>query len=306
MVRIEKQGAVWTVVHSRFAEARNAMDPDSAEALAAAFKEFDADDSASVAVLWGEGGAFCAGWDLKFASTLSDRDAFQRHVVDGLAFPTGANPAPRGPLGPTRLELSKPVIAAVEGPAVAGGMELALWCDIRVMAESAYFGVYCRRWGIPLLDGGSVRLARLVGQGRAMEIILTGRKVPADEALRIGMCEQVVEPGGARAAAKRWRARSRGFRKRRCGPIAARWLKPMACRSAKHCGRNGPTASRPSSRKAPAALRALPAARAATAILQRSDPISPRSRHGQSPLRARRPYRAHHAEPAGSHECNRR
>ena len=137
MVRIEKQGAVWTVVHSRFAEARNAMDPDSADALAAAFKEFDADDSASVAVLWGEGGAFCAGWDLKFASTLSDRDAFQRHVVDGLAFPTGANPAPRGPLGPTRLELSKPVIAAVEGPAVAGGMELALWCDIRVRAESA-------------------------------------------------------------------------------------------------------------------------------------------------------------------------
>ncbi|TMJ45867.1 MAG: enoyl-CoA hydratase, partial [Alphaproteobacteria bacterium] len=105
MVRIEKLGAVWTIIHSRFAEARNAMDPHSADALVAAFREFDADDSASVAVLWGEGGAFCAGWDLKFASTLSDRDAFQRHVVDGLAFPTGANPAPRGPLGPTRLEL---------------------------------------------------------------------------------------------------------------------------------------------------------------------------------------------------------
>jgi enoyl-CoA hydratase len=251
---------VWTVIHSRFAEARNAMDPDSAEALAQAFREFDADDSASVAVLWGEGGAFCAGWDLKFASTLSDRDAFQRHVVDGLAFPTGANPAPRGPLGPTRLELSKPVIAAVEGPAVAGGMELALWCDIRVMAESAYFGVYCRRWGIPLLDGGSVRLARLVGQGRAMEIILTGRKVPADEALRIGMCEQVVETGGARAAAE---AMAR--------EIAAPWSRRMVCRSAKRCGRNGPTASRPSSRKAPAAPRALPAARAATAISRRSD-----------------------------------
>src|SRR6266481_2936036 len=192
MIRIEKKGSVWTVIHSRFDEARNAMDPDSADALVDAFKQFDADDSASVAVLWGEGGAFCAGWDLKFASTLSDRDAFQRHVVDGLTFPTGANAAPRGPLGPTRLELSKPVIAAVEGPAVAGGMELALWCDIRVMAESAYFGVYCRRWGIPLLDGGSIRLARLVGQGRAMEIILTGRKVPAAEALRIGMCEKVV------------------------------------------------------------------------------------------------------------------
>ncbi len=202
MVRIEKNGAVWTVIHSRFTEARNAMDPESADALVDAFKAFDADDSASVAVLWGEGGAFCSGWDLKFASTLSDRGAFQREVADKLAFPTGANDPPRGPLGPTRLELSKPVIAAVEGPAVAGGMELALWCDIRVMAESAYFGVYCRRWGIPLLDGGTVRFSRLVGQGRAMEIILTGRKVPADEALRIGACEQVVPTGGARHAAE--------------------------------------------------------------------------------------------------------
>ena len=202
MVRIEKKGPVWTVIHSRFAQARNAMDPESADALVSAFKEFDADPSASVAVLWGEGGAFCSGWDLKYASTLSDRDAFQRDMVEGLAFPTGANEAPRGPLGPTRLELSKPVIAAVEGPSVAGGMELALWCDMRVMAESAYFGVYCRRWGIPLLDGGSVRLARLVGQGRAMEIILSGRKVPAEEALRIGMCEQLVAHGGARDAAE--------------------------------------------------------------------------------------------------------
>jgi enoyl-CoA hydratase len=202
MIRIEKKGSVWTVIHSRFDEARNAMDPASADALVDALKSFDSDSSASVAVVWGESGAFCSGWDLKFASTLADRDLFQRNVVDGLAFPTGANAAPRGPLGPTRLELSKPVIAAVEGPAVAGGMELALWCDIRVMAESAYFGVYCRRWGIPLLDGGSVRLARLVGQGRAMEIILTGRKVPAAEALRIGMCEKVVPPGEARAAAE--------------------------------------------------------------------------------------------------------
>lgn len=203
MVRIEKKGAVWTIIHSRFEEARNAMDPVSADALTAAFLEFDADPEASVAVLWGEGGAFCAGWDLKYASALSDRAAFQRDIVQGLAFPTGANAAPRGPLGPTRLELSKPVIAAVEGPAVAGGMELALWCDIRVLASDAYFGVYCRRWGIPLLDGGSVRLARLVGQGRAMEIVLTGRKVPADEALRIGMCEEVTESGGARFAAER-------------------------------------------------------------------------------------------------------
>jgi enoyl-CoA hydratase len=202
VVRVEKNGPVWTVIHSRYADARNAMDPSSADAIVDALKSFDADSSASVAVLWGEGGAFCSGWDLKFASTLSNRDTFQREVVDGLAFPAGANAAPRGPLGPTRLELSKPVIAAVEGPAVAGGMELALWCDIRVMAETAYFGVYCRRWGIPLLDGGSVRLARLVGQGRAMEIILTGRKVPADEAMRIGMCEKVVAPGQARAEAE--------------------------------------------------------------------------------------------------------
>ncbi|MFA7666359.1 MAG: crotonase/enoyl-CoA hydratase family protein [Burkholderiaceae bacterium] len=201
-VRTEKNGAVWTIVHSRFDEARNAMDPESADALVEAMKAFDRDADASVAVLWGEGGAFCAGWDLKYASTLADREKFDRDMVRGLAFPMGANDAPRGPLGPTRLELSKPVIAAVEGPAVAGGMELALWCDIRVMADSAYFGVYCRRWGIPLLDGGSVRLPRLVGQGRALEIILTGRKVPAEEALRIGMCEQVVATGKAREAAE--------------------------------------------------------------------------------------------------------
>ena len=200
-VRIEKAGAVWTVIHSR-PEARNAMDPESADALFDAFTRFDADDSAQVAVLWGEGGAFCAGWDLKYASSLAEREAFDRDIVKGLAFPMGSAPAPRGPLGPTRMELGKPVIAAVEGPAVAGGMELALWCDVRVIGASAYFGVYCRRWGIPLLDGGSVRLPRLVGQGRALEIIMTGRKVPAEEALRIGMCEQVVAPGKAREAAE--------------------------------------------------------------------------------------------------------
>lgn len=202
MIRTEKNGHVWTVIHSRYEEARNAMDPASADALAEAMLAFDRDPEAHIAVLWGEGGAFCAGWDLKFASTLSDRAAFQREVADKLAFPTGANAAPRGPLGPTRLELFKPVIAAVEGPAVAGGMELAMWCDIRVMAEDAYFGVYCRRWGIPLLDGGTVRMQRLVGMGRALEITLTGRKVPADEALRIGLCEKVVASGQARVAAE--------------------------------------------------------------------------------------------------------
>lgn len=200
-VRIETQGNVWTIVHSR-AEARNAMDPDSADALVAAFEAFNRDDSASVAVLWGEGGSFCAGWDLKYAATLGDRDMFQKEIVEGLAFPIGAGSAPRGPLGPSRLEIDKPVIAAVEGPAVAGGMELAMWADIRIMAENAFFGVYCRRWGIPLLDGGTVRIPRLVGVGRAMEIILTGRKVDADEAMRIGLCEKVVPPGHARAAAE--------------------------------------------------------------------------------------------------------
>ncbi|MGE0749213.1 MAG: crotonase/enoyl-CoA hydratase family protein [Variibacter sp.] len=200
-VRIEKGGPVWTVIHSR-AEARNAMDPASAEALVDAFAAFDRDANAAVAVLWGEGGAFCAGWDLKYAATLKDRERFDEEIVEGLSFGMGAAPSPRGPMGPTRLELSKPVIAAVEGPAVAGGMEVALWCDCRVMAETAYFGVYCRRWGIPLLDGGAVRLPRLVGQGRALEIIMTGRKVPAEEALRIGMCEKVVPHGGAREAAE--------------------------------------------------------------------------------------------------------
>ena len=200
-VRVETDGPVTTVINDRI-NARNAGDPETADALTGAFLAFDADPDARVAVFWGANGAFCAGWDLKYAATLADRDKFQTEIVEGLAFPEGPEPAPRGPLGPSRLELSKPVIAAVEGPAVAGGMELALWCDVRVMAEDAYFGVYCRRWGIPLLDGGTVRLPRLVGQGRAMEIVLTGRKVTAAEALRIGLCEKVVPPGAARAAAE--------------------------------------------------------------------------------------------------------
>ena len=203
-VSIEKDGFVWTVVHDRI-NARNAMDPESAQAICDAMLAFDRDPDARVAVLWGAGGAFCAGWDLKYAESLAEPEKFQREVVEQLAFDASkpANANPRGPLGPTRLELSKPTIAAVEGPAVAGGMELALWCDIRVMAEDAYFGVYCRRWGITLLDGGTVRLPRLVGQGKALEIALTGRKVPADEAYRIGLCEAVVPRGAARAEAER-------------------------------------------------------------------------------------------------------
>jgi len=197
-VRIEKKGKVWTVIHSR-AEARNAMDPQSADALVAAFEAFDRDANAAVAVLWGEGGAFCAGWDLKYCASLT-KNPGELHAID---YPLDdRRPIPRGPLGPTRLELDKPVIAAVAGPAVAGGFELALWCDVRVMEESAYFGVYCRRWGVPLVDGGTVRLPRIVGMGRALEIILTGRKVPADEALRIGACEHVVPQGKSREFAE--------------------------------------------------------------------------------------------------------
>ena len=200
-VRIDRKGPVWTVIHDR-PEARNAMDPESADALTAAFLEFDRDETARVAVLYGEGGAFCAGWDLKFVSSLD-----QHYPLDELDIPlAGARgnggEIPRGPLGPSRLELDKPVIAAVAGPAVAGGMELALWCDFRVMQQDAYFGVYCRRWGVPLIDGGTVRLPRIVGQGRALEIILTGRKVPADECLRIGLCEYLVPNGEVRAKAE--------------------------------------------------------------------------------------------------------
>jgi enoyl-CoA hydratase len=197
-VRIEKKGKVWTVIHSR-REARNAMDPDSADALVEAFNAFDRDPEARVAVLWGEGGSFCAGFDLKYAASLIENPE-ALHEID---YPLDDRQAiPRGPLGPTRLELDKPVIAAVAGPAVAGGFELALWCDVRIMEQSAYFGVYCRRWGVPLIDGGTVRLPRIVGRGRALEIILTGRKVPSEEALRIGACEQVVPDGQSRQAAE--------------------------------------------------------------------------------------------------------
>src|SRR6266571_3500342 len=200
-VKVEKSGPVWTVIHKR-PEARNAMDPESADALTRAFLEFDADDAARVAVFYGEGGAFCAGWDLKYVSTLN-----QIYPLGELDIPpagpyVNGGEIPRGPMGPSRLELDKPVIAAIEGPAVAGGMELGLWCDFRVMAEGSYFGVYCRRWGVPLIDGGTVRLPRIVGQGRALEIILTGRKVPADECLQIGLCEYLMPKGGAREKAE--------------------------------------------------------------------------------------------------------
>lgn len=202
VVEVQKNGAVWTVIHNR-PQVRNAMDPASADALTRAFLDFDADDDARVAVLYGEGGAFCAGWDLKYVSTLN-----QDYPLGDLDMPLAAvrgngGEIPRGPMGPSRLELDKPVIAAVAGPAVAGGMELALWCDFRVMQENAYLGVYCRRWGVPLIDGGTVRLPRIVGQGRALEIILTGRKVPAEECFKIGLCEYLVPNGKVREKAEK-------------------------------------------------------------------------------------------------------
>lgn len=209
-VRIEKNGRVTTVILSR-PEIRNAVDPDHADALQDAFLAFDDDNDADVAVLWGEGGAFCAGADLKSLARRGIATEENRSTHRSLEFPTDGGPIPRGPLGPTRLFLNKPVIAAVEGPAVAGGMELALWADCRIMAEDAYLGVYCRRWGVPLTDGGTVRLPRLVGRGRALEIIMTGRKVAAAECERLGLCEQVVPNGQARAAAEELAQRIASF-----------------------------------------------------------------------------------------------
>jgi enoyl-CoA hydratase len=194
---VERDGPVTTLIRSRV-EARNAMDPASAEALTEALIAFDRDETQSVAVLYGAGGAFCAGFDLKYAASQLG----QKAPMAALDFPAGEGPVPRGPMGPTRLQLSKPVIAAIAGPAVAGGMELALWCDLRVMEESAFMGVYCRRWGVPLIDGGTVRLPRIVGRGRALDIILTGRKVPAQECERIGLCERIVPDGESRKAAE--------------------------------------------------------------------------------------------------------
>lgn len=186
-VAIEQDGPVTVVAIDRFAEARNAVDPETAVLLRDAFLAFDADESQSVAILTGRGGSFCAGFDLKVAA---GRDGPSLH-----------DPAGPGPMGPTRHLLSKPVIAAVEGYAVAGGLELALWCDMRVASESAKFGVFCRRWGVPLIDGGTVRLPRLIGHSRALDMILTGREVGAREALDWGLANRLAPDGQALAAA---------------------------------------------------------------------------------------------------------
>jgi enoyl-CoA hydratase len=184
-VRVQREGPVTIVVLDRPAR-RNAVDGPTAAALAEAFRAFDADPDASVAVLWGAGGTFCSGADL--------------HAIGG---PAGnrVSAGGEGPMGPTRMRLGKPVIAAISGHAVAGGLELALWCDLRVAERDAVFGVFCRRFGVPLIDGGTVRLPRLIGRGRALDLILTGRAVGAEEAERIGLVERVVAPGSALRAA---------------------------------------------------------------------------------------------------------
>ena len=185
MVRIERDGPVTIVALDR-AAAKNAVDRATAQALADAFRAFEADATASVAVLTGEHGTFCAGADLKAMAAGN---------------PNRVDPQGDGPMGPSRMLLDKPVIAAIEGHAVAGGLELALWCDLRVAAADAVLGVFCRRFGVPLIDGGTIRLPRLIGLSRALDLILTGRAVDAQEALAIGLVNRVVPHGEARAAA---------------------------------------------------------------------------------------------------------
>lgn len=185
-VRVETSGPVTTVILDR-PDVRNAVDRATAEALADAFRAFEADPGARVAVLHGAHGTFCAGADLKA-------------VAEGRG--NRVEPDGDGPMGPTRMLLDKPVVAAIAGHAVAGGLELALWCDLRVMEEDAVLGVFCRRWGVPLIDGGTVRLPRLIGLSRALDLILTGRPVHAEEALAIGLVNRVVPRGRARAAAE--------------------------------------------------------------------------------------------------------
>lgn len=218
-VQSRREGAVTLVTLARPAR-RNAVDAATAAALHAAFVAFEADPDAAVAVLHGADGHFCAGWDLQAGAALAggqgpahaDAQAQADHLARALDFdPRHGTPpgqpgqpgpiGPMGPMGPTRLALSKPVVAAMAGAAVAGGLELALWCDLRVMEEDAYVGVYCRRFGVPLIDGGTVRLPRTIGMGRALDLILTGRRVDAAEALAMGLCNRVVPPGQSLAAA---------------------------------------------------------------------------------------------------------
>jgi enoyl-CoA hydratase len=194
-VRVERNGPISTVILSR-PQRRNAVDRATADALAEAFAEFERDEAARAAVLWGEGGTFCAGADLKaIAEGAGNRISEPLAPLDAAARDA--------PMGPTRMRRSKPVIAAIAGHAVAGGLELALWCDLRVVEEGAVFGVFSRRWGVPLIDGGTVRLPRVIGFGRALDMILTGRAVDATEAYAIGLATCLVPTGQARTAAEK-------------------------------------------------------------------------------------------------------
>jgi enoyl-CoA hydratase len=204
-VRVERSGQVATVILSRPGR-RNAVDPATAQALVEAFLALEDDREVLATVLWGEGGHFCAGADLA---------AVRAGWEPGRLRPPSGDPHDAfGPMGPTRLQLTKPVIAAVSGYAVAGGLELALWCDLRVAEETAVFGVFCRRFGVPLIDGGTLRLPRLIGQSRAMDLVLTGRPVDAREALSIGLANRVVAAGDARPAAESLAAEIAAFPQR--------------------------------------------------------------------------------------------
>lgn len=199
-LRIEHIDTVTLVTLNR-PQVRNAVDTDTAKELYDAFVAFDLDPNARVAVFHGAHGHFCAGWDLQYGAQMATSgNTGGQNLLSSLNY-QASDQQPRGAMGPSRLLLSKPVIAAVSGAAVAGGMELALWCDMRVMEEDAYFGVYCRRFGVPLIDGGTVRLPRLIGMGHAMDLILTGRKVDATEAVQMGLANRVVPKGQARDAA---------------------------------------------------------------------------------------------------------
>ncbi len=197
-VRVEKNGVVTTIIIDR-PRARNAVDRPTADALVAAFRDFESDANVLAAVLWGAGGTFCAGADLK---GINDGRGNRMRAPEVPFDPLSGD----APMGPTRMRLSKPVIAAISGHAVAGGLELACWCDLRVAEEDAVFGVFCRRWGVPLIDGGTVRLPRLIGQSRAMDMILSGRPVGAQEALSFGLANRLAKTGQARETAEAWAA----------------------------------------------------------------------------------------------------
>ncbi len=197
-IQVESKDSICTIIIDR-PEVKNAIDGPSARKLADAFRQFEQNESLSVAVLWGRGGTFCAGADLK--AIAEPRKQRSNHLIsDG-----------DGPMGPTRMILQKPVIAAISGYAVAGGLELALWCDLRVMEETAVMGVFCRRFGVPLIDGGTIRLPRLIGMSQAMDLILTGRPVEAPEAKAMGLANRVVPPGEARSAAEALAEQIAGF-----------------------------------------------------------------------------------------------